>query len=177
MLIIEIKNQEYHVNLHLLLIFLISMVPHLRGQREQSSFLWFSQKLRVKYRTCMVVDKNTDHLRTRTGGLKDLLTIHGLHNKMRTNYSLISWQSTDLQFTDLTKHGPIFTDLTKHGRLFKLRTPPMIYEKKKKKKKKEYYQNRNNVTLWITWRFIVIDAYMYVEVIQLYRFLIPILMM
>ena len=31
-LITEIKNQEYHVNLHLLLIFLISMVPHLRVQ-------------------------------------------------------------------------------------------------------------------------------------------------
>ena len=42
----------------------------------------------------------------------------------------------------------------------------MIYEKLE-------YQNRNNVTLWITWRYIVTDAYMYVEVIQLYRFLIP----
>ena len=112
-LITEIKNQEYHVNLHLLLIFLISKVSHLRGQREQSSFLWFSQKLRVKYRTCMVVVKNTDHLRTRTRGLTDLLTIHGLHNKIRTNYSRISWQSTDLQFTDLTKHGPIIHGLDK----------------------------------------------------------------
>ena len=112
-LITEIKNQEYHIKLHLLLIFLISMVPHLRGQREQSSFLWFSQKLRVKYRTCMVADKNTDHLRTRTRGLTDLLTIHGLHNKIRTNYSRISWQSTDLQFTDLTKHGPVIHGLDK----------------------------------------------------------------
>ena len=111
--ITKIKNQEYHVNLHLLLIFLISMVPHLRGQREQSSFLWFSQKLRVKYRTCMVADKNTDHLRTLTRGLTDLLTIHGLHNKIRTNYSRISWQTTDLQFTDLTKHGPIIHGLDK----------------------------------------------------------------
>ena len=64
--------------------------PTLEGSREQSSFLWFSQKLRIKYRTYMVVDKNTHHLRTRTRGLTDLLTIHGLHNKIRTNYSRIS---------------------------------------------------------------------------------------
>ena len=31
-LITEIKNQEYHVNLHLFLIFLISMAPHFRVQ-------------------------------------------------------------------------------------------------------------------------------------------------
>ena len=35
LLITEIKTQEYHVNLHLLLIFFISTVPHL-GVRENN---------------------------------------------------------------------------------------------------------------------------------------------
>ena len=57
--------------------------------------------------------QNTDHLQTPTRRLADLLTIHGLDNKIGTNYSRISWQTTDLQFTDLTKHGPINHGLDK----------------------------------------------------------------
>ena len=70
-LITEIKTQEYHVNLYLLLIFLISMVPHL-GVSDNNHLFWgFSQKLRVKCRTCVVVDKP----RTNYGhGLMDLGT-------------------------------------------------------------------------------------------------------
>ena len=53
-LITEIKTQEYHVNLHLLLIFLISMVPHLGVSENNNLFCGF---LKVKCRTCVVVDK------------------------------------------------------------------------------------------------------------------------
>ena len=40
-LITEIKPQEYHVNLHLLLIFLISMVPHLGVSENNHLFCGF----------------------------------------------------------------------------------------------------------------------------------------
>ena len=137
-LITEIKNQEYHVNLHLLLIFLISMVPHFGGQWELSSFLSFSQKkkLRVKCRTCVVVDKTRTTYGHRLVDLRtywqytDCITKYGpiIHGSLDKPWTYISqtWQSTVL----------LFTDLTKHGTLFKLRTPLMIYQKKKKKKKK-----------------------------------------
>ena len=41
-LITEIKTQEYHVNLHLLLIFLIRMVPHLVVSENNHLFVVFS---------------------------------------------------------------------------------------------------------------------------------------
>ena len=44
-LITEIKTQEYHVNLYLLLIFLISMVPHLGVSENNHRFLWFCQNI------------------------------------------------------------------------------------------------------------------------------------
>ena len=109
------------------------MVPHLGGWGSARTiiFFWFSKKLKVNYRTCMVVDKNTDTYGYR---LVDLRTywqytdsiikygpiIHGSLDKPRT-YNSRTWHST----------GLLFTDLTKHGTLFKLRTPLMIYEKKK----------------------------------------------
>ena len=87
--------------------------PTLVVQWVQSSFLWFSQKRRVNCRTCVEVDKT----QTIYGhGLMDLRTyfhFYGLHNKIGTNYSRISWQTTDLQFTDLTNHGPIIHGLDK----------------------------------------------------------------
>ena len=42
-LITEIKTQEYHVNLYFLLIFLISMVPHLGSVRTIIFFVVFSK--------------------------------------------------------------------------------------------------------------------------------------
>ena len=42
--ITEIKTQEYHVNMHLLLIFLISMVPHLGVSENNHLFCGFLKK-------------------------------------------------------------------------------------------------------------------------------------
>ena len=130
LLITEIKTREYHVNLHLLLIFFDKYGPTLERPWGQSSFSWFSQNFRVKCRKCVMVDK----IRTTYGhGLMDLRTnwqytdcltkygqiIHGSLDKPRT-YNSRTWQTTD---------HVLFLDLTKHGPLFKLRTPHMIYEK------------------------------------------------
>ena len=126
--------------------FLISIVPHLGVRENNHLFRGFLKNWELNVERAWWLTKH--------GPLTDswtynLLTIGRLHNKKWTDYSWISWQTTDLQFTDLTNHGPISYGL----------------------------ENRNNVTLWITWRYIVIDTYMYVEVIQLYIFLKPILMM
>ena len=40
-LITEIKTQECHLNVHLLLIFLISMVPHFGGSENNNLFVVF----------------------------------------------------------------------------------------------------------------------------------------
>ena len=97
--------------------------PTLGGQWEQSSFLWFSQKLRVNCRMCVVVDKTRA---TYGHGLMDLRTylqytdcitkygpiIHGSLDKPRTYNSRI-WQTKDLLFTDLTNQGSIIHGLDK----------------------------------------------------------------